>query len=259
VGGGTNQLSVGANCAWTASSAASWLNLQTPIAGVGNGAINLIAAPNPDVLPRTSSVTVNGQTLQIVQKGAGASPFADVPATHPFVDMVSLMAQYGITSGCSGGNYCPDASTTRGQVAVFIVRSLFGGDQFPYPATPFFTDVPTTHPFFRHIQKLRDLGITAGCTATTYCPDNLVTRGQMAVFLIRARLGVGSASAFPFPPDAAFTDVPFNHPFFPFIQKMRQLSITSGCSATTYVQMMQQRAGRWQYSSSVRFLHNKSQ
>jgi hypothetical protein len=51
---------------------------------------------------------------------------------------------------------------------------------------PYFTDVPVTSPYFSYVQKLRQLGITAGCTATTFCPDDKLTRGQMAVFLIRA-------------------------------------------------------------------------
>jgi hypothetical protein len=38
------------------------------------------------------------------------------------------------------------------------------------------------------VQKLRELGITIGCTATQYCPDVPITREQMAVFLTRAFL-----------------------------------------------------------------------
>jgi hypothetical protein len=58
----------------------------------------------------------------------------------------------------------------------------------PAPATATFNDVPTTHPFFRFIEALYNSGITAGCSAAPplYCPDNPVTRGQMAVFLAKA-------------------------------------------------------------------------
>jgi hypothetical protein len=47
-------------------------------------------------------------------------------------------------------------------------------------------DVPTTHPFFRFIEALAASGITAGCDAGSFCPDDPVTRGQMAVFLVAA-------------------------------------------------------------------------
>jgi hypothetical protein len=56
----------------------------------------------------------------------------------------------------------------------------------PAPVTARFTDVPTTHPFFQYIEALAASGVTAGCTATQYCPDAPLTRGQMAVFLSRA-------------------------------------------------------------------------
>ena len=108
------------------------------------------------------------------------------------------------------------------------------GDTFAYPATPFFTDVPATHVYFKYIQKMRELGITAGCTETQYCPDAPVTRGQMAVFIIRGRLGLAAGAGFPFPATPYFTDVPETHPYFSFIQKMRDLAITTGCSATQY-------------------------
>ena len=49
-----------------------------------------------------------------------------------------------------------------------------------------FSDVPTTHPFFRFVEALAASGITGGCGATAYCPDLPVTRGQMALFLSTA-------------------------------------------------------------------------
>jgi S-layer homology domain len=66
------------------------------------------------------------------------------------------------------------------------VLGITPADTPPAPTTPFFTDVPSTHPFFPFIQKLRELAITSGCAGTQYCPDSPTTRGQMAVFLIRA-------------------------------------------------------------------------
>jgi hypothetical protein len=55
----------------------------------------------------------------------------------------------------------------------------------PAPASATFTDVPTSHPFFRFIQSLYSSGITAGCSPSTFCPDNTLTRGEMAVFLAK--------------------------------------------------------------------------
>jgi hypothetical protein len=54
------------------------------------------------------------------------------------------------------------------------------------PATATFTDVPTTHPFFRFVEALAKSGVTGGCGGGNYCPDAPITRGQMAVFLAGA-------------------------------------------------------------------------
>ena len=53
----------------------------------------------------------------------------------------------------------------------------------PAPGTATFNDVPTDHPFFRFVEALAASGITAGCGGGNFCPDNPLTRGQMAVFL----------------------------------------------------------------------------
>ena len=95
------------------------------------------------------------------------------------------MKELAITSGCSITTYCPDDTITRGQMAVFTVRALMGNN-FPQATTPDFTDVLSTDPFRPFINKMRELGITTGCGPTTYCPVDPVTRGQMAVFIIRA-------------------------------------------------------------------------
>jgi hypothetical protein len=56
----------------------------------------------------------------------------------------------------------------------------------PPPATATFNDVPTGHPYFQFVEALAAAGITAGCGGGNYCPDNPLTRGQMAVFLAKA-------------------------------------------------------------------------
>jgi len=58
----------------------------------------------------------------------------------------------------------------------------------PPPASASFNDVPTSHPFFQYVEALKASGITGGCQVNPplYCPDNSLTRGQMAVFLAKA-------------------------------------------------------------------------
>jgi len=47
-----------------------------------------------------------------------------VPTTHLFYQYIEALAAAGITSGCGGGNFCPDAALTRGQMAVFLAKAL---------------------------------------------------------------------------------------------------------------------------------------
>jgi len=123
-------------------------------------------------------------------------------------------------------------------MAIFMVRAVFGGDNFTYSTTPYFTDVTPTTFGFKWIQKLKELGITAGCGAGIYCPTQIVTRDQMAIFIERIRLGVsvaGSSSTFAWPTTPFFTDVTSSGSFaFPWIQRLKQDGITAGCGATTY-------------------------
>jgi len=57
----------------------------------------------------------------------------------------------------------------------------------PAPATATFPlDVPTTHPFFRFVEAMAASGLTGGCATNSFCPDQPVTRGQLAVFLSNA-------------------------------------------------------------------------
>jgi hypothetical protein len=93
-----------------------------------------------------------------------------------------------------------------------------------------FTDVPVGHPFYNEIGKLSARGITTGCTVSTYCPTQLVTREQMAAFIIRT---LGDFEP-PTPPLQRFTDVPASNPFSAFIEQMAVRQITLGCGLNTY-------------------------
>jgi hypothetical protein len=56
----------------------------------------------------------------------------------------------------------------------------------PAPATATFSDVPPSSPQFKFVEALHAAGITAGCGGGNYCPNDPVTRGQMAVFIATA-------------------------------------------------------------------------
>ena len=100
---------------------------------------------------------------------------------------IEWMAGEGITKGCDTALklFCPNDLVTRGQMAAFLVRALGytdngGGDLF-------IDDDGTT--FENDIDKLGTAGVTKGCNPPVndrFCPNDFVTRGQMAAFLHRA-------------------------------------------------------------------------
>ena len=145
---------------------------------------------------------------------------------------IETMYRRGYTKGCDTTNdgqrrFCPGRNLTRGEMAVFVIRAKMNsvfptvtsgafttstcsptlgspsaptlvtqvGDQFGLyvGCNGYFTDVPSTHPYFAFIQKLRELRITngrtlppAGATQGTYDPDGTLTRGELMTFLVRA-------------------------------------------------------------------------
>jgi parallel beta-helix repeat protein len=115
---------------------------------------------------------------------ATGAVFGDVSTGTFAAAWIEALAAAQVTSGCGGGNYCPDAGVTRDSMAVFLLRMAEGPDYVAPPCTTAtFTDVPCANPFSAWIYELVSRGITAGCGGSLYCPTASVTRFQMAVFL----------------------------------------------------------------------------
>lgn len=222
-----------AACQWTAIPTAPWLRLN-PSAQSGPATLGYNVSDNFEPAPRVAAINAGGQMMPVLQKPRELPQwFTDVPPTSPFFDFVALAVTQRLASACQPNRFCPDIPLTRAEMAEFLIRGLYPADDFPFPATPYFSDVSALHPRFRFIQKLRELGITTGCSTTQFCPEAATNRGQMAVFVTRARLGVTNTTV-PVNPAPYFTDVPTTHPFFTAIQKLRELGVTTGCSATAY-------------------------
>lgn len=115
------------------------------------------------------------------------TPFGDA-VSSVFADDIAWLAATGITKGCNppaNTRFCPEDPVTRGQMAAFLVRAL----DLP-PASGGFTDTRNSV-FAADIAALANAGVTRGCNPPRndrFCPENFVTRGQMAAFLVRAGL-----------------------------------------------------------------------
>jgi len=169
--------------------------------------------------------------------------FADVTPTHPLWRYIEGFFAKGITTGCAVNplKYCPDRNVTRAEMAVFVLRAIHK-DALPYTPTPsttgIFADVPTPGKNWMQpwIEEFYEIGITTGCAAgpLRYCPERNVTRGEMAVFLLRA-MHKDELPYIPNPePDTVgiFADVPASNWMKPWIEEFYDEEITTGCGTS---------------------------
>ena len=118
--------------------------------------------------------------------GAQSGHFGDVSGTHEAG--VDALAAEGLLEGteCGPGLLCPDRPVERWVIAVWLVRAVDGSDPVDRPGGRF-GDVPSDVWWASHVERLAELGVTLGCgDGSRFCPDDPVTRGQMATFLVRA-------------------------------------------------------------------------
>jgi hypothetical protein len=160
--------------------------------------------------------------------------FLDVPPGSLFYTHVNAIANLGITSGCGGGLFCPEAPVTREAMAIFLLMSKEGPGYAPPPCSPpdLFADVPASSPYCPWIEDLARRGVVGGCGGGNYCPGSTVTREQMAVFLLLT-LEPGMSPPACAPPNL-FTDVHEGSPFCRWIEEAVRRGITGGCGPGTY-------------------------
>jgi len=115
--------------------------------------------------------------------------FADVGAGHPFRKEIEWAADEGYVTGFADGTFGPTTDVTRGSMAAILFR--VSGNAFVDPATPTFSDVPKSHPFFTEIEWAAASGVTTGYPDGTFRPGETVSRQFMAAFLFRLYLRGG--------------------------------------------------------------------
>lgn len=181
---------------------------------------------DPEGNPSTTSTSTpdGSTTTTTTTTGPGGSgTFIDDDGSV-FEEDIEWLAASGVTRGCNppvNDRFCPDDPVTRGQMAAFLTRALGytdtgGGDLFvDDDGSVFETD----------IDRLGTAGVTRGCNPPVndrFCPDDAVTRGQMAAFLVRA-LGLADGGVNPFLDDdgSVFEDD---------ITRLAAAGITRGCN-----------------------------
>jgi hypothetical protein len=122
--------------------------------------------------------------VSIASSGTGQTRISAAPnLTINYRFNIDGSGDVDVVSYTLAGNWGADAN---GDIRLRQVSLLWKRQVTPAPGTATFADVPVGHPIHRFVEALAASGITGGCGGGLYCPDALVTRGQMAVFLSAA-------------------------------------------------------------------------
>ncbi|MBB6669347.1 glycoside hydrolase family 3 N-terminal domain-containing protein [Cohnella nanjingensis] len=129
---------------------------------------------------------VLGSLLVWAGSAAAEERFTDLQHSKWAEDGITYMAKRGTVAGYGNGMFMPERHVTRAQAVTFMVRELYSQElQQKVEGMPY-SDVPSTHPFYREIAIAAKHGLTGGFPDGTFHPDAPMSRAETAAFLTRA-------------------------------------------------------------------------
>jgi predicted outer membrane repeat protein len=207
----------------------------SPAIDAGNNAT--CASTDQRGRPRPADGDHNGTS--VCDMGAFEVPvFTDMPVADKewMEGWVNIFYQHGVTTGCGAGPmFCPENNVTRAEMAVFLLRAKHGAGYAPPTAIHHFLDVPVTGKEWMEpwIDQYYVEGLTTGCGSGNFCPENNVTRAEMAVFVLRSTHAPGWQ-----PPTLShyFSDMPVlgKEWMEPWVDEFKREGITTGCGGGHY-------------------------
>jgi len=164
---------------------------------------------------------------------ADSTTFADVPASHWAYADIEKLYRGGYVVGCQvtpERKYCPEATLTRAEAAVFVVRGVHGGGFLPQqPASPVFADVALGDWFAKWADALWQERFTAGCAADplAFCPLQPHSRAEGAVFFLRMLRGKDYVP--PQPSSLFYSDVALDAWYAKWVAAAYEAGLTRDC------------------------------
>lgn len=110
-----------------------------------------------------------------------AYSFDDVDSSAWYADAVSYVAENGIMNGAGNGTFAPNTVMSR----AMLVQVLYNLEGKPEAADCTFTDVAADAWYADAVAWAADAGIVTGVSDTTFAPDQMMTREQIATILYR--------------------------------------------------------------------------
>lgn len=158
--------------------------------------------------------------------------YADVDGSNTHSAAIDCVSWWEISTGSGFGTYQPGAEVRRDQMATFIARLVesIGGD-LPAYGNSDFEDVDYSNAHRENISRLADVGLVQGTGGANFSPAAVVTRAQMATFLVRAA-EFARNEALPVGPDAFQDDNGNSHEAN--INKAAQAGFATGVAPRQY-------------------------
>ncbi len=116
--------------------------------------------------------------------GAGLGLFADVAAANPYAAWLEELFERAVFTGCGDWRACPENPVRRAELAKYLLTALEGPAYVPPAAAGSFTDVAA--PLSPWAEQVATRGIAAPCGVNRFCATGPVTRGLLALWLVRA-------------------------------------------------------------------------
>lgn len=133
------------------------------------------------------------------QEDFSCGVFPDVGSTNPFYREINTLKCKNVIGGFDDGTFRSELPVNRGQMAKFIDNSF----QFKTNTScANFPDVNSSNVFYEHITTLKCNNIVGGFADGEYKPDNSVSRGEAAKFIVNSiKKQVGKLQQIPLLPN----------------------------------------------------------
>lgn len=145
---------------------------------------------------KLTSLLLAGSLSLGLATGAGAvsvQDFKDVNTSDWYYKAVNHVTHFGYFNGTSSTEFSPNEGMSRGMVVTVLARCI-AKDLDSYAAQTKFTDVSQDVYYAKAVNWAVSKGVTKGISETTFAPNDLVTREQIATFLYRAANSKDSTS-----------------------------------------------------------------
>lgn len=154
--------------------------------------------------------------------------FRDLPDDTAGAALAARAVDDGLISTCQASPplFCPNCGLSRRDAIALVVRAA-GLDTTSTGSTPSFADVSADDPAFAEIEAAAAANIATGCGDGKLCPDDVVTRGEVAALIARARGWTASGTS-------GLADVPTDHAFRAEIDAVATRCAASGCSEDAF-------------------------